>query len=465
LGTSSREAVTGSLRTLFTAGALSGLTDGQLLERFQSRSAAAEAAFTLLVERHGPMVLGVCRDILGDAHDAEDAFQATFLVLVRRANSIHKGESVPSWLFGVARRVALRARARRLSIRRGEAVAFAARPVTAMPPGDHLPELYEELDRLPERFRAVIVLCDLEGQTYEQAASLLECTLGTVQSRLARGRARLRHRLMRRGLSPMLVGPVLTPTAVPPLWREATVRAAIRIAVTGGTTGAVPAVVAELVEGVVRTMIWGKSIKLAGGIALVACALALAIPVGAGSGPEGRDQADEVEIAKRPQATAKTPRAVDAGTPQADERIAPLLGTWKRVSAEGQDLEGDGTVIIIKQVRDGSKFAEALGFEAPFVCTLAYANREGHASKPGTLILADPGPDPKRLTLLPVGAHPGDADAPDGFPGIYRVEGDTLTIHSTIMGERPSNFERSENRTASLEFYRRVAQDPPARDD
>ncbi len=200
-----------SLRTLFSVGTLSGLTDGQLLERFaavRGGTPESEAAFTALVERHGPMVLSVCRTVLGDRHDAEDACQATFLVLAQRAGLIRRRDSVASWLFGVARRVALRARrqaARRRELERRRRARVGVGDPVCSPPAEPWPELYEELDRLPESFRAAVVLCDLEGHSYEQAAGILHCPVGTVQSRLARGRERLRHRLERRGLSSAII--------------------------------------------------------------------------------------------------------------------------------------------------------------------------------------------------------------------------------------------------------------------
>src|SRR5262249_26989691 len=145
------------------------LTDGDLLERFLTRR--EEAAFALLVQRHGPMVLGVCRRVLHDRHTAEDAFQATFLILVRRATSIRKHESVGSWLHGVARRVAVKARAQAAARCRRE------RRATDMPRAQPLDDLTwqelrgvldEEIGRLPEKYRAALVHCALEGQSYDQ---------------------------------------------------------------------------------------------------------------------------------------------------------------------------------------------------------------------------------------------------------------------------------------------------------
>jgi RNA polymerase sigma factor (sigma-70 family) len=195
-------------RTLFHLGTVAALSDAQLLERFATRNGeVAELAFAALVERHGPMVLRVCRRILANPHDAEDAFQATFLILLRRAGSVRKLDSVASWLHGVAYRVSSNARcamARRQ--RHEEVVARRALPEATAATEVRDPEfeaaLHQELHRLPEKYREAVVLCDLEGQTYEQASWQLRCPIGTIKSRLVRGRTRLRDRLLRRGLAP-----------------------------------------------------------------------------------------------------------------------------------------------------------------------------------------------------------------------------------------------------------------------
>ncbi len=204
-------AVLRDIQTLFDTGTASGLSDRQLLERFVTgRNASAEAAFEALVQRHGPMVLRVCHNVLGDATDAQDAFQATFLVLVRRSGSIRRLESLGSWLFGVACRVAARARVeaarRRAAERRGALRVVQA--VDASEAGDHDraefgPVIQEEVRRLPEKYRAVVALCYWQGLTQEQAATQLGCPLGTVRSRLARARGQLHKRLTRRGLAPV----------------------------------------------------------------------------------------------------------------------------------------------------------------------------------------------------------------------------------------------------------------------
>ncbi len=193
------------LRTLWSEGALGSLGDGDLLARFVAhRGDAAEAAFAVLVERHAPMVFLVCRQMLGDEHDAQDASQATFLVLAKKARSIKKPEALGSWLHGVALRVSAKAKVaaarRRSHERRGG--EMAARFDSEWTLSEPCPELHEEIDRLPERYRLPVVLCYLEGLTHDQAAQQLGWPLGTVESRLARARDRLRERLTRRGAMP-----------------------------------------------------------------------------------------------------------------------------------------------------------------------------------------------------------------------------------------------------------------------
>jgi RNA polymerase sigma factor (sigma-70 family) len=177
--------------------------DHQLLERFTGHR--EEAAFAALVRRHGPLVLGVCRSVLRHEQDAEDAFQATFLVFARQAASIQRREALGSWLYKVAYHVALKARAQAARRRSREREAFAgppADPLLDMTLREVRAVLYEELRHLPERYRAPLILCYLEGKTQEEAARLLGWTKNRVRGRLERGRERLRGRLTRRGLAP-----------------------------------------------------------------------------------------------------------------------------------------------------------------------------------------------------------------------------------------------------------------------
>ncbi len=202
-------------RLLFGTGSLCGLTDRQLLDLFLARhgngdEANAEVAFEVLVKRHGPMVRRLCRSLINDHHDADDAFQATFLVLARRAASIRDREAVASWLYGVAGRVAARARAevrRRRLLER--VVAEQARHEAIREPEDPcelMPELYEEIARLPEHYRAPIVLCYLEGQSHEEAARDPPCCrlldAANPAPRVAKEQKLPRQRLVRRGRAP-----------------------------------------------------------------------------------------------------------------------------------------------------------------------------------------------------------------------------------------------------------------------
>jgi RNA polymerase sigma factor (sigma-70 family) len=243
-------------------------SDGQLLERFAGRR--DEAAFEALVERHGPMVLAACRRVLHDRHEAEDVFQATFLVLARKAAALDRRPSLSSWLYTVAHRLALKARAG--AIRR-QAPAVPPRPG----PPDALAELTgrelcaildEELHLLPEKYRAPLVLCCLEGKTRDEAAELLGWRPGALKGRLERGRELLRGRLARRGLtlSAGLLGTLLSQaTALPAGLVRTTVRAALHPAATGSA--------AALADAGVRML---AASRLKAGVALMLLLLTVA---------------------------------------------------------------------------------------------------------------------------------------------------------------------------------------------
>jgi RNA polymerase sigma factor (sigma-70 family) len=249
------------LERLWAAGTLTGLTDAQLLGQFvdaRGRDATGEAAFRELVHRHGAMVLGVCRQILGRRHDVDDAFQATFLVLVRKARSIQVGDSLAPWLCSVAYRTAHRARADAARCPSTGVETLEEFPAPAPDDRFHFdlrPLLHEELNRLPDKFRDPIVLCHLEGKSHEEAARLLRWPVGTVSSRLSRGRQLLRSRLERRGVavpSAILAANWLAgiPTTMPLPLLESTVTSAIGFA----ASQAVSAVVLSLTQGVLRIM-------------------------------------------------------------------------------------------------------------------------------------------------------------------------------------------------------------------
>ena len=193
------------ISSLFESGSVAGMSDRQLLDRFTAqRDAAAEAAFSALVKRHGPMVLGVCTELVGDRHHAEDAFQAVFLILAKKARSIRDPDVLGNWLYGVSVRTCRQTKARlalrhkneeavsMLNATSGEAVpsveqAFLARQQAEV--------LHDEIERLPRAFRLPVVLCYLEGLTVHEAARRLHCSHGTVRSRMARRATKLRRRL------------------------------------------------------------------------------------------------------------------------------------------------------------------------------------------------------------------------------------------------------------------------------
>jgi RNA polymerase sigma factor (sigma-70 family) len=254
------------LRSLAAPHQAGGSTDVQLLERFVAHG--DEAAFEVLVWRHGPMVLNVCRRLLHHAQDAEDAFQATFLTFVRKAGTIRRRETVAAWLYRVACRLALRARTR--VARQVRMERHGLRP-SAVVAGEELvwrdlrPVLDEAINRLPEKYRAPVVLCYLEGKTHREAARQLGCPEGTVVSRLSRARERLRNDLTRRGLTLTTTGVGLllaenaSATGLSGHLADATVRASLLYAAGHEAAGGIVSpTVAALTEGALRAMFLTK---------------------------------------------------------------------------------------------------------------------------------------------------------------------------------------------------------------
>jgi RNA polymerase sigma factor (sigma-70 family) len=354
-----------ALRTLFQAGTSAGLTDRQLLERCARRGGeSSEAAFAALMERHGPMVLRTCRSILRDEHDAQDAFQATFLILVRRCGVLWVRRSLGPWLHRVACRAAVRTRreaARRIEVQRRAAASGRTEQVLDHPARDELGlVIQQELDCLPDRYRVPVVLCDLEGRTYEEAAQHLRCPVGTVKSRLARGRDRLRSKLMRRGLAPGVI--------------------ATAAALDQGVQASVPAALIEATMRLVAVEIVAfpmllSNLKVAAAFLLVAGAVVGGFVVGAGvlaqpkpergrqALPSARTEPAPATAAPQPMAPRETwawQRAdvyeapdFDRFFPNDPEGGRTLDALWE---AEDRDRRPDAE--ILRAVRQGLRHAE-----------------------------------------------------------------------------------------------------------
>ena len=342
------------LRTLYRCGVVGPLSDEQLLERFLAhRDETAEEAFAELVQRHGPMVLGVCRRVLGDAHEAEDAFQATFLVLARKATSVVRREKVANWLYGVAVRTAREARVR--AARRRSREERVSTPVHVEPPDEGFPEelraiLDEELARLPARYRGPVVLCELEGLSRPEAARRLDIPEGTLSSRLSRAKTRLRDRLARRGvavpvaaLSTALIREAQA-ISLPMSLIEATVGAATRVAAGASAASALSAPVASLSEGVLNAMLFAKVKGIALGVGLMTAVVSGAVVL-AQSGPASKTVAVPVDPtqprAEYPESNVAPQSAERDRTAALEKKLDRVLEALERMSIKPQAPESD----------------------------------------------------------------------------------------------------------------------------
>jgi RNA polymerase sigma factor (sigma-70 family) len=300
------------LRRLAGRHGTSRLPDGLLLQRFTADH--DEAAFAALMDRHGPLVLAAGQRLLNDRHAAEDVFQATFLVLTRKAASIRKRESLASWLHGVAYRLAVRAKARAANRTRAE---LHSRPPMSPEPTEEVTwrelgaVLDEELHRLPEKYRAPLVLCYLEGRTQDEAARQLQWTKGTLRRRLEQGRDLLRARLVRRGvtLTTGLLATVLSQGAVSARLVDTALDAALAFVL--GERLTTPAAV--LAEGVLSAM-WITKVKIA------AVALMMVGLLGAGAGVATHHALADKATAGAPPALGKNEPAAKREPPDAGSR-------------------------------------------------------------------------------------------------------------------------------------------------
>jgi RNA polymerase sigma factor (sigma-70 family) len=406
------------LRGLAAPQEAGALTDAGLLERFAARR--EEAAFAELVRRHGPLVLGVCRRLLRHDADAEDAFQATFLVLARRAGSITRPGSLASFLYGVAQRVARKARTA-AARRQAREEPLHDQPAIKETPAWERHELQvvldEEVGRLPERYRVPFVLCHLQGQTNEEAARQLGRPLGTVLAQLSRARARLRTRLARRGL--VLSGAALAVAcggasgAVPPVLAEAALRGALTFAPgKAAAAGTVSASAAALAEGVLHAMFRTRLLTTVT-VFLAVCAAGAGVGLFALQGFAQKAEEKKQE---------KDRRAARDGDRPAAARD-PLRGTWVTESAEfsGKQLDlGEKDVPAEITFDDGK---------------LTTRNKAGDAV--GGTYTVDAKKEPKTLDLVP---EDGPAKGKT-FAAIYQVDGDRLKFCSDAgQGDRPTTF-------------------------
>jgi RNA polymerase sigma factor (sigma-70 family) len=314
------------------AGALraDSLSDGQLLELYVARR--DESAFAAIIGRHGPMVLGVCRRVALDHHDAEDAFQATFLVLVRKAASVVPRSRVGPWLYGVACRTALRVKVAALKRRAKEKqrVALPDRPEVPRDTWHALqPLIDQELGRLPDKYRLPVVLCDLEGRTRKETAQQLGWPEGTVSGRLARARELLARRLVRHGmlvsgefLAAALAQNAASAAGVPAALVASTLQAASLFARGQATSGAIPAQITLLVKGALNDMLLSK-LKTALAVTVVAIVLgASAGLIAFGAFADEKPGAAQERGAKKDEATKK----IDVGAASDESKLlADLL--------------------------------------------------------------------------------------------------------------------------------------------
>jgi RNA polymerase sigma factor (sigma-70 family) len=369
--------------------------DHVLLERFGARR--DEAAFAALVRRHGPMVLAVCRRVLQHEQDAEDAFQAVFCVLARKAVAIRRGTALSGWLYVVASRIARKAKGLQVR-RRMREKELPDVPAPDNPPAwewrDLWPILDEEVNRLPERYRQPFVLCELEGKTNQEAAAELRCPAGTVSSRLTRARERLRARLARRGLA--LSAGTLAAALVSQTSAAVVPTGLTRIAVqTGlGYSAGLQVIerVAELANSFLKSQALTRWIKVAGLLALTGSVL----------------------IALLFATLGRKAQPVLGPKAQTDPEL--LQGTWNatNVWANGRPLPVDGIDIVFAGDRVTWRFPRMPPLSPTF--------------------RVDPSKDPKEIDLV---VGPGVT-----WPGIYRLAGDRLQLCVDMTGgrERPASL-------------------------
>jgi RNA polymerase sigma factor (sigma-70 family) len=291
------QAVFRQFQRLFDPGTIAGLTDRQVLERFAQRR--DPVAFEAIIARHGPLVFTVCRQLLRDPHDVDDAFQGTFLILIKKAGTLRKPERLGPWLYGVAYRIALRARARRRS---NELPKYLTSPRGDCPAeeNEQVDVLHGEIQRLPEKYRVAIVLCCIEGLSHNDAARQLGWPIGTLHGRLSRARDLLRGRLRRRGI--VLSGGVTDALSLA-CRRPLTLPESMRLAAARLLSATVANRIATLTKGVLFAMIikkWNYAGLVVGMLALGMVTMALLAYAGPMSDPAKRESEPAAKESERP---------------------------------------------------------------------------------------------------------------------------------------------------------------------
>lgn len=444
------EALVDELQRVAADGAI---TDAELLGRLlQSRD---PAALELVVWRHGSMVQAVCRRVLGPSPEIDDAFQATFLVLLRKARSIRQRESLAGWLHRVALRVAQRALRGSMARRRREAAA--ARP-EALPPArldqcDVGPLLHAEIDRLPERLRVAFVLCHLEGKTNEEAARLLGVPHGTILSRLSRARERLRSHLLRRGVAPAAALGAMLHEAEPVA--AALVDGAVR-GVVNDLTGGAGGPAAALAQGVLHMMVLRKLTVATAGV--LAASLVLGLSLTTVPRLVGTAQADEKPVAAKPNETpddVKPPANPDK--PRADKPADPppapldLLVPKKPLKVHHEDeARIIGTWSVYEIIADGEPRdpQEIILQIGPFGTMMVHDERALKLGQPMSYKL-DPMANPPSIALTSGGKSQ---------PCIYQVQGnDGLKLAMSLTGDKlPTDFNGDRGLNTVLMWLRRI---------
>jgi RNA polymerase sigma factor (sigma-70 family) len=458
------------LRTLYRCGVVSQLSDEQLLAQFVARrDGSEEELFAELVRRHAPMVLGVCRRVLGDAHEAEDAFQATFLVLARKAAAVAQREKVAAWLYGVAVRTSKEARNR--AARRRAREERMGTPIRLVPPSDGVPDelraiLDEEIARLPLRYRGAVVLCELEGLSRGEAARRLGVPEGTLSSRLARAKAQLRDRLVRRGFGLPLVTlfSVLLReargTTLPFSLAESTVDATTLVVAGSTATAAITPTVASLAEGVLNAMLVAKWKGIMLGLGTLTAVISGAVVLAQTGRVEVVAQTRAPEAALAPALAQVNPsqRAAADRTDALERKLDRILSALDRLTGPserptaGVGPPGSATKPSGNRLREPPPRAELPNdLEAP--------NREldlvlatGQPLPPPTL------PSPS----APVALKPAGSRAPGGARGSLADRLGVLELQMRSVGE---SLNRIYNRLSVLEkLVGGVATTRPAED-